>query len=113
MQRREFLNLLGCSAALGVTGLPSLLPEQTRWVWDRLPYFIGLGNAGVNFVGSLREMVPPEYQDWPWIHTTLNRMDGKSAELVRPAFRRHLSAIIHGNYRGVYEQQAVHGRVQG
>jgi hypothetical protein len=33
--------------------------------------------------------------------------------LVRPAFRRHLSAIIHGNYRGVYEQQAVHGRVQG
>lgn len=28
----------------------------------------------------------------------------------RPGFRRHLVAIIHGNKRGVYEQQqAVHG----
>lgn len=105
MQRREFLNLLGCSAALGVTGLPSLLPEQTRWVWDRLPYFIGLGNAGVNFVGSLREMVPPEYQDWPWIHTTLNRMDGKSAEPLDADERTRLisSAFFDQHAREVFQ----------
>ncbi len=31
-------------------------------------------------------------------------------EVDRPGFRRHLVAIIHGNKRGVYEQQqAVHG----
>ena len=34
--------------------------------------------------------------------------------LDRPAFCRHPEAIIHGNDRGVYEQQqTVHGRVQG
>ena len=31
----------------------------------------------------------------------------------RPGFPRHLAAIIHGSNRGVYEQQAIHGRVQG
>ena len=31
------------------------------------------------------------------------------AGLDRPAFCRHPQAIIHGNSRGVYEQQAVHG----
>ena len=34
--------------------------------------------------------------------------------VIRPAFCRHPEAIIHGNDRGVYEQQqTVHGRVQG
>ena len=33
--------------------------------------------------------------------------------LIRPAFCRHPEAIIHGNDRGVYEQQqAVHERLQ-
>lgn len=31
----------------------------------------------------------------------------------RPGFPGHLAAIIHGSNRGVYEQQAIHGRVQG
>ena len=34
-------------------------------------------------------------------------------KLNRPGFPRHLAAIIHGSNRGVYEQQAIHGRVQG
>src|SRR5690606_23341936 len=34
----------------------------------------------------------------------------KHETVDRPGFRRHLVAIIHGNKRGVYEQQqAVHG----
>ena len=33
--------------------------------------------------------------------------------LNRPVFPRHLAAIIHGSNRGVYEQQTIHGRVQG
>ena len=35
---------------------------------------------------------------------------GYDVGMDRPGFRRHLVAIIHGNKRGVYEQQqAVHG----
>lgn len=104
MQRREFLNLLGCSAALGITGLPFLLPEPTRWVWDRMPLFVGLGNAGVNFVKALGEMVPLEYQGRPWIQSKHNRLDGKSAEpldedeharLISSAiFERHASEVF-------------------
>ena len=36
--------------------------------------------------------------------------DVTAPSMDRPAFRRHPGAIIHGNDRGVYEQQqAVHG----
>ena len=36
--------------------------------------------------------------------------DNGKVSVDRPGFRRHLVAIIHGNKRGVYEQQqAVHG----
>lgn len=105
MQRREFLNLLGCSAALGITGLPSVLPEPTSWVWDRMPHFVGLGNAGVNFVDALGEMVPLEYQGWPWIQTKLNRLDGKSADPLDTDERTRLisSAIFDRHAREVFQ----------
>lgn len=105
MHRREFLNLLGCSAALGITGLPSLLPESTCWVWDRMPHFVGLGNAGANFVEALGEMVPLEYQGWPWIQTKLNRQDGKSAEPLDADERTRLisSAIFDRHAREVFQ----------
>lgn len=105
MHRRQFLASLGCGAALGITGLPSLLPEPTRWVWDRMPHFVGLGNAGVNFVEALGEMVPVEYQGWPWIQSKLNRLDGKSAEPLDANERTRLvsSAIFDGHAREVFQ----------
>lgn len=107
MHRRQFLASLGCGAALGVTGLPSLLPEPTRWVWDRMPLFVGIGNAGVNFVNALGEMVPLEYrgQGWPWIQSKHNRLDGKSAEPLDADERTRLisSAIFDRHAREVFQ----------
>lgn len=111
MNRRQFLVSLGCGAALGITGLPSLLPEPTSWVWDRMPLFVGLGNAGENFVKALGEMVPPEYQGWPWMQIALNRQDGKSAEPLDADERTRLisSAIIEQHAREVFQVVLVAG----
>ncbi|HSH40723.1 MAG TPA: hypothetical protein VK973_01205, partial [Arenicellales bacterium] len=74
--------------------------------WNR----IFAGAVLTTLLGVGAELAAPE-----------NRQDGNriviagrdsaqdSINLDRPAFCRHPQAIIHGNSRGVYEQQAVHG----
>ena len=49
-----------------------------------------------------------EYPELRWAEYLL-----RDQGVNRPGFPRHLAAIIHGSNRGVYEQQAIHGRVQG
>ena len=49
-----------------------------------------------------------------WFARSVNHevpLGASACPVDRPAFRRHPEAIIHGNGRGVYERQAVHGRV--
>lgn len=79
MQRRQFITLLSCGVALGITGMPALKQEPPRRVVERMPLFVGLGNGGVNFVQALGQMTPLDSPHGPHIAAALNRSDGKSA----------------------------------
>jgi hypothetical protein len=57
-----------------------------------------------------RALLAPDLQDeWPASTLESEFLAMTDYGMDRPAFRRHLGAIIHGNDRGVYKQQAVHG----
>lgn len=100
MQRRQFITLLGCSALLGITGLPSRSDEPPIRVVERTPLFIGLGNAGVNFVQALGEMTPADSPYWLRIVAELNRSDGESAMPLEAADRAWLvSAAMFPRHR--------------
>lgn len=90
MQRRQLITLLGCTAALGITGLPALEYEPPRWVVERMPLFVGLGNAGVNFVRAVAAATPRDFPVWPHIAAAINRSDGKSAMPLEAADRTRL-----------------------
>ena len=71
------------------------LPVILLTAWTHLDAAVDLIKAGA-----------ADYLAKPWD-------DRKLATMNRPGFRRHLQAILFGNDGGVYEQQSLHGRVQG
>ncbi|UKE76468.1 hypothetical protein KM317_13420 [Xanthomonas translucens pv. arrhenatheri] len=56
-----------------------------------------------------RDTDSPTYVTW----TDADRWLADAPDVNRPGFPRHLAAIIRSSKRGVYEQQAIHARVQG
>lgn len=103
MRRREFLGLMGCGAGLAIAGVSVVAGRWLPGPGDRMPLFVGLGNAGSNFVKHLPEMVDGARGDYPFIGAAFNRDHGQSATPLGYSQRARISdaAVISRHARDV------------